>query len=164
MSSHSIYRALVIVCFVGAFFTPTLSYSEEAKAIADNPALEAQVMDIASELRCLVCQNETIAGSHADLALDLRNQIRQQLLEGKSKQEIMLYMVDRYGDFVLYKPPVQTNTFVLWFAPFILLIVGLFVLIRHTRLKPAPFLDPQSNEDDLERARQLLVANKKDSE
>lgn len=100
----------------------------EAKPIADNPELELKVKEITQELRCLVCQNESIADSHADLANDLRNQVREKLIQNQSKQEIIDYMVARYGDFVLYKPPLKTSTWALWLSPFLLLIVGLFVL------------------------------------
>jgi cytochrome c-type biogenesis protein CcmH len=133
-----------------------------AKPLADNPQLEAQVMEIAVQLRCLVCQNETIAGSHADLAIDLRNQIRTQLSEGKSERDILDYMVKRYGDFVLYKPPVKTNTLFLWFGPLLLLLFGLSVLVRHvSRQKTIP-VENDSPQNDLEQARELLSASRKD--
>ena len=138
-----------------------VGYGEEAKPLAANPALEAQVMNIAAELRCLVCQNETIAGSHADLALDLRSQIRQQLISGKSKQEIMAYMVERYGDFVLYKPPVQSNTWLLWFGPFLLLVVGFIMLVRYAH-NATRASEQTTDGDDLVRARDLLTIAEKE--
>lgn len=102
--------------------------ADAPSAVAD-PALEKRVMDISEELRCLVCQNQTIADSHAELAVDLRNQVREMLLQGKSESEIREYMVQRYGDFVLYRPPVKTTTWVLWVGPFVLLLAGLLVLM-----------------------------------
>ena len=89
-----------------------------------DPALEARVLAIAEELRCLVCQNETIAASHADLAVDLRNQIRVKLGEGQSKNQILDFMAERYGDFVLYRPRWQASTVLLWAGPFALLAVA----------------------------------------
>jgi cytochrome c-type biogenesis protein CcmH len=81
-------------------------------------------MAIATELRCLVCQNQTIADSHADLAVDLRQQIRELLKKGSTDQQVLSYMTDRYGDFVLYRPPVKTTTWFLWFGPGVLLVAG----------------------------------------
>lgn len=120
-----------------------------APPAAADPALEKRVLAIAAELRCLVCQNETIAASHADLAVDLRNQVRQMLLQGRSEREILDYMTDRYGDFVLYRPPVKTTTALLWFGPALLLVGGLLalwlVLRRRARLAPEAF---EADEED----------------
>jgi cytochrome c-type biogenesis protein CcmH len=115
---------------------------EAAPASAD-PVLEARVMALSSELRCLVCQNETIAASHADLAVDLRNQVREMLKRGASDREVMDYMTARYGDFVLYRPPLKSTTALLWFGPALLLVGGLgtlwWVLRRRSRLAPDRF-------------------------
>ena len=116
-------------------------WADDAQSLTQNPELEAKVMNIATELRCLVCQNETIAGSHADLAIDLRNQIRVQLTQGKSKQEIIDYMVARYGDFVLYNPPMKSNTLFLWLGPFALLIIGFILLFKLYKEVRYPVLD-----------------------
>jgi cytochrome c-type biogenesis protein CcmH len=97
----------------------------QASEIANpDPAIERRLKDLAEELRCLVCQNQTIADSNAPLALDLRNQIRAQIAQGRSDDEIRAYMVERYGDFVLYKPPFKANTALLWLAPVLLLAGG----------------------------------------
>ncbi len=93
-------------------------------------ALEARLKAMSQELRCLVCQNSTLADSDAPLAEDLRNEIRVQMRAGKSDQEIVDYLVARYGDFVRYRPPVNSNTVLLWFGPFLLLLIGGFVLYR----------------------------------
>ena len=106
---------------------PLLSSAQTGTYIADapaDPATEARLKDLAQELRCLVCQNQTIADSSADLAVDLRRVVRAQILEGKSDGDIKGYLVARYGDFVLYKPPVQGNTTLLWFGPFGFLFAG----------------------------------------
>src|SRR5205807_10485966 len=94
----------------------------------EDPQIEQRMKDLTEELRCLVCQNETLADSRADLAEDLRKQIREQMKAGKSDKEIIAYLTDRYGDFVLYKPPVKSTTYLLWFGPFVLLFAGIGVL------------------------------------
>jgi cytochrome c-type biogenesis protein CcmH len=115
---------------------------EAPPAVAD-PVLEARMQAIAIELRCLVCQNQTIADSNADLAVDLRNQVREMLKQGKSDREIIDYMTARYGDFVLYRPPVKTTTALLWFGPLVLLVGGLAILVlvlrRRSRMAAEAF-------------------------
>ena len=121
---------------------------------ADDAALDRRVMDLAAELRCLVCQNQSIAESNAGLAVDLRNQIREQLARGASEREVVDFMVARYGDFVLYRPPLKASTFFLWFGPFLLLIAGIYVLIR--RIRRQRTMNGQLSEADRLRAEQLL--------
>ena len=103
--------------------------AREAAPASDDPVLEKKMMRIAEELRCLVCQNQTIAESDADLAQDLRREVRSMLREGKSEDEVLQYMTQRYGDFVLYRPPVKDTTLVLWFGPAALLVGGLLALV-----------------------------------
>ncbi len=96
-------------------------------------AIEARLKSLSTELRCLVCQNTTLADSNAPLAEDLRKEIRELMQQGKSDEEVKAYLVERYGDFVLYRPPVQSNTMLLWFGPFIMLLIGaitLFVVLK----------------------------------
>ena len=107
---------------------PLAAGAKEAAPASDDPVLEARVMRIAAELRCLVCQNQTIADSHADLAQDLRQQVREMLQKGQSDAQIIDYMTQRYGDFVLYRPPVKSTTALLWFGPAVLMLGGLGVL------------------------------------
>ena len=121
---------------------------------AEDPALEKRVTQVASELRCLVCQNQTIADSNADLAQDLRNSIREQLKGGASEQDVIHFMVARYGDFVLYRPPLKASTVLLWFGPFLLLLAGAFVLVRRLRQRRAAA--PELSEAERERAARLL--------
>ena len=130
--------------------------AQEARPLAEDPVLEAKVMAIAEELRCLVCQNETIAASHADLAVDLRKQIRQKLQQGQSREQIVDFMVQRYGDFVLYKPPLKRSTWLLWGGPFVLLMVALAVLAVNIRRRRAAAAAAPLRADELERARRLL--------
>jgi len=101
--------------------------------VSEDPMLEKRVMALAEELRCLVCQNQTLADSHAALAIDLKNRIRELLREGKSEREVLDFMVQRYGDFVLYRPPLQASTALLWAGPFILLVVAVVGLIAWLR-------------------------------
>lgn len=129
--------------------------AREATPMASDPVLEARVMVIAEELRCLVCQNETIAASHADLAVDLRAQIRSKLAQGQTSQQILDFMVERYGDFVLYRPPLKPLTLLLWVGPFVLLLLAAGVLalnVRRLRRSATEALSPA----ELQRARQLL--------
>ncbi len=121
-------------CFVIAMLLAFSCFAKEAAPEADDPVLEARMVKIAAELRCLVCQNQTIADSHADLAQDLRRQVREQLRAGRSDREIIDYMTARYGDFVLYRPPFKATTALLWLGPALMLGGGAFVLwlvLRH---------------------------------
>ncbi len=106
------------------------AFAGEAKPLAEDPVLEARLKAMSQELRCLVCQNQTLSDSNAPLAEDLRREIRTQMREGKTDQEVIDYLVARYGDFVRYRPPVNNSTALLWFGPFFLLIIGGFVLYR----------------------------------
>jgi cytochrome c-type biogenesis protein CcmH len=119
----------------------------------EDPGLERRVTSLAHELRCLVCQNQTIADSNAPLAQDLRNQIREQLQDGKSEREVIDFMVARYGDFVLYRPPFKAATAALWTGPFVLLALGAWLLVRRVRKRAPP---PELTEAERRRAAQLL--------
>jgi cytochrome c-type biogenesis protein CcmH len=120
------------------------SFSEET-----NAQLERRVRDVAHELRCLVCQNQTLADSNAELAVDLRNTIREQLVRGASEGDVLDFMVARYGDFVLYRPPLKASTIALWAGPFVLLGLGAFFMLRRVRRRRSE-AQPLS---DAERAR-----------
>ena len=129
------------------------------RGLADNqPDLDQRVAAIAAELRCLVCQNQSIAESNADLAVDLRRQIREQLKEGRSERDVLDFMVQRYGDFVLYRPPLKASTFLLWGGPFLLLVLGIFLLARKIRSVRRPA--PQLSEAERARAAALLGTGK----
>ena len=143
---------LLVLCGV-------VAAAQEARPLAEDPVLEAKVMRIAEELRCLVCQNETIAASHADLAVDLRQQIRLKLQQGQSQAQIIDFMVQRYGDFVLYRPPVKRSTWLLWAGPFVLLGVALLGLGLAIRRRRGPAAAPLAAADS-ERARRLLGEEK----
>jgi cytochrome c-type biogenesis protein CcmH len=124
-----------------------------ALAQAD-PALDKRVAGLAHELRCLVCQNQTLAESNAALAVDLRNQIREQLQAGASEQDVIDFMVARYGDFVLYRPPFKATTLALWLGPFLLLALGIAVLVRRLLRRRVP--GAQLSDAERARAARLL--------
>src|SRR5213075_1889250 len=123
-------------------------------ALAQDAGLERRVANLAHEMRCVVCQNQTIAESNAPLAVDLRNQIREQLAAGKSEREVVDFMVARYGDFVLYRPPFKATTILLWAGPFIFLVAGFWFLLRYLRRREVPA--PQLSAEDRARAAKLL--------
>ena len=133
----------------GASAPATVKFEEPgAHLTAADPALEARMLAITGELRCLVCQNQTIADSHADLAVDLRQQVREMLQKGMTPEQIRKYMTDRYGDFVLYRPPLKTSTAVLWLGPAVLLAIALLALVVVIR-KRARLADDQFEPDPM---------------
>src|SRR6266568_5767153 len=122
----------------------------------DDVQLEQRMQALTQQLRCLVCRNETLADSPADVAEDLRRQIRDQMKAGKSDQEIVAFLHERYGDFVLYKPPVKSTTYLLWFGPFVLLIGGTFLLYQYVGRRRRMIADKPLTEEERKRAEELL--------
>jgi cytochrome c-type biogenesis protein CcmH/NrfF len=143
-----------------ALFFCTALFAKEAESITADPVLEARVMKLSEELRCLVCQNQTIADSQAGLAIDLKNQVREQLRQGRADKEVIDYMVQRYGDFVLYRPPLKTTTWLLWGGPFLLLLGGASLLLYSLTKRKAQIKDKPLSGDDHKRALALLNDNK----
>jgi len=143
-----------LIAAVMLLATAIPAWASEAQPTAADVVLEKRVMTLAEELRCLVCQNQTIADSHAPLAVDLRNQVREKLSAGMSEREIIDYMVARYGDFVLYRPPIKATTMLLWFGPPLLLLLGLWLFAR-TIFRRRAIAAPLSP-DEQARARALL--------
>lgn len=133
-----------------------LVFAQAANSPADDAELDDRVKELSQQLRCLVCQNETLADSQADLATDLKRQIREQMKAGKSDKEILVFLTDRYGDFVLYRPPVKATTYLLWFGPFILLGGGLFALFRYIKYRGEQIHEEPLSADDHRRALKLL--------
>lgn len=132
--------------------------AKEARPSAADPALEERVMKLSRELRCLVCQNETLADSRADLAEDLRVQIREQMKAGKSDKEIINYLTTRYGKFILYNPPVDPTTYLLWFGPFVLLLAGLLLLFRYVKQRSGLIAESPLSTEERRRAEALLAS------
>lgn len=148
-----------IVIFITVLLGAWVSVSaKEAQPSAADPVLEERVMKLSRELRCLVCQNETLADSRADLAVDLRNQIREQMKAGKSDKEIIAYLTDRYGKFVLYRPPVDPTTYLLWFGPFILLLAGLVLLFHYVKQRSGLIAESPLSSEERRRAEALLAS------
>ncbi len=138
------------------FSAASNAWAKEAEPLAEDPALEKRVMALAEDLRCLVCQNESLAGSHAPLAVDLRQQIREQMKAGKSDKEIVAFMTERYGDFVLFRPPVKTSTYLLWFGPFLLLAVGIYVQLLYLKRRREQVREKPLSEAERKRVEALL--------
>ncbi|HEX7811080.1 MAG TPA: cytochrome c-type biogenesis protein [Burkholderiales bacterium] len=130
--------------------------AKEAAPAADDPVLERRAMKLASELRCLVCQNQSLADSNADLAIDLKNQVRSQIREGRTDAEIREYMVERYGDFVLYSPPWKPTTVLLWVGPFVLMVAGALALVVYMRNRRGRVVTTELTAEERARAQTLL--------
>ncbi len=146
-------RKLLILLFC---LLPTFSYAGQAKDLAEDPVLEKRMIGLAEKLRCLVCQNESLASSHAELAEDLRREVREQMAQGKSDKEIIDYLVARYGDFVLYEPPMKSYTLLLWFGPFALLLIGAGVLVFQLRKRRKTVQESELTPEAQQRAAALL--------
>ncbi len=141
-------------------FLLPVSWAKEAVPVAEDPEVERRMVTLSEDLRCLVCQNETIAASRADFANDLRREIREQMKANKSDKEIVDFMVARYGDFVLYRPPVKSTTLFLWFGPFIFLLVGATALFVYLKRRRKQVEDPVLTEQQLKQAETLLKEGK----
>jgi cytochrome c-type biogenesis protein CcmH len=148
---------LLAVLLAAMLALPCTVRAKEAPPAAADPVLEARVQRIAAELRCLVCQNQTIADSNADLAQDLRRQVREMIARGQTDAQIIDFMTARYGDFVLYRPPLRASTALLWFGPAALLIGGVIVLVivlrRRSRMAPEAFEPDDDVLDDVAKVR-----------
>lgn len=127
----------VLFAVLGLWLAATGASAGEAVPMAQDPKVEARLLAISEELRCLVCQNETLAASRAELANDLRKEVRRMIVEGKTDADIKDYLVARYGDFVLYRPPVKSTTWLLWFGPLIILVVSIVALLAYLRKRKA---------------------------
>jgi len=130
--------------------------AREAAPLAQDEATEKRLVAISTELRCLVCQNESLSGSHAELANDLRREIRTLIQQGKSDAEIMDFMVSRYGDFVRYRPPLKGTTLLLWFGPGLLLVGGLGALLIYLRRRSKAINDSPLSTEEQQQAERLL--------
>jgi cytochrome c-type biogenesis protein CcmH len=155
---QTVISGLLLACAITSASAQAQSVGapREAKPMANNPSVEARLVDISQELRCLVCQNESLASSHAELADDLRREVRDLIVQGKTDTEIKTFLVDRYGDFVLYRPEVKPLTWVLWFGPFLLLLLAVFALGAYLRQRKKQVPSLALNEAQRARAEQLL--------
>jgi len=130
--------------------------AKEAVPMAKDPVVELRMNELAEELRCLVCQNQSLAASDSDFANDLRREIRDMIYRGLSDQEIVEFMVQRYGDFILFRPPVKSTTILLWFGPLLLMVIGLGILYLTLRRRRRAITDTPLSADELKRAESLL--------
>lgn len=140
---------------------PGYAMAGEAQDLAKDPVMEKRMVGLAENLRCLVCQNESLASSHADLAEDLRREVRELMQKGMTDQEIKDYLVARYGDFVLYEPPVKSFTLLLWLGPFLLLLAGMGVLVFQVRNRRKTVTETKLSPEAQARAASLLNDEKR---
>lgn len=146
-------RAMLWLLMALAWSAQAVVQAPEAEGA---PAVEQRLRVLSSELRCLVCQNQSLADSHADLAIDLRNQVREQIKAGKSDEQIRKWLTDRYGDFVLYRPPLKMTTVLLWVGPGLLLVAALAGLFLTLRRRQAQLQQAPLSEEERARADALL--------
>ena len=135
--------------------------AKDAMPLAEDPVVEQRLVIISEELRCLVCQNESLAGSRSDLAMDLRRELRVLIKQGKTDAEIREFMVSRYGDFVLYRPPVKPSTWLLWAGPFALMVLGVVALFVYLRRRNVDIGTDVLTDDERKRADALLQEGEK---
>lgn len=152
----AVHTALVLVLALSMRATPVLA--ADARPVAEDPQLEARVVRVSEELRCLVCQNQTIADSNAKLAKDLRREVREMLVQGKSDAEVREFMVKRYGDFILYRPPFQWTTLLLWMGPFVLLLAAVWIHRRLVTRRSEVLASRALSEKEQERLQALIGA------
>ena len=158
--THSRLLALLLLCLLSSFATAQV---QEQDRPSDDPVIEQRLAKLSHELRCLQCQNQTLADSPAGLATDLRNEIRAQMNAGKSDEEIKTFLTQRYGDFILYKPRVTFTTYLLWFGPFVLLLGGLYVLYLYIKQRRELIPEQPLSADEHRRAEELLAASGKET-
>ena len=149
------YLLILLICLL-----PTFSYAGEAKDLAEDPVLEQRMVKLAENLRCLVCQNESLASSRSDLAKDLRQEVREKMKQGMSDKEIVDFLVSKYGDFVLFDPPMKSYTILLWYGPFALLLIGLVGLVFQLRKRKTAIPETQLSAEQVQRAAALLNSPK----
>ena len=149
------FLPVLLICLLAPM---TMAQVQEEDIPSGDPVIEQRLADLSKELRCLQCQNQTLAESPAGLATDLRREIRAQMKAGKSDQEIVAFLTQRYGDFILYRPRVTFTTYLLWFGPFVLLLAGLYVLFRYIKQRRDFIPEKPLTADEHRRAEQLLAS------
>lgn len=149
-------RLIYVIVLLGLLISVAGFTSAKEAQPNEDPQIEKRMKALTEQLRCLVCQNETLADSRAELAEDLRKQVREQIKAGKSDKEIIDYLTARYGDFVLYNPPVKSTTYLLWFGPFVLLIGGTVILFRFLKQRRAMIHEEPLSVDERKQAEEIL--------
>lgn len=170
LKDHDLYSFVVarqlngikrlVILFLLFLIIPSIGWSKEAIPVAEDPEIEKRMLMLTTDLRCLVCQNESIADSRADFSNDIRREIREQIKANKTDQEIVQFLVDRYGDFVLYNPPLKPTTILLWSGPIILFLIGFGSLIAYLRRRRERVEEVSLSETQLKKAETLLNENK----
>ena len=154
---------LLILSTIALACAANITFAKDAAPLADDPVTEQRLIAISEEMRCLVCQNESLAGSRSDLANDLRREIRVLIVEGKTDEQIRNFMVERYGDFVLYRPPVKPITWLLWIGPFVILLAGIIGLMVYLRRRNQSMPSATLSAEDNQRIDALLQDAKSSS-
>jgi cytochrome c-type biogenesis protein CcmH len=149
------FVSILLICLLTSVIVAQV---QEEEIPSDDPVIEQRLANLSKQLRCLQCQNQTLADSPAGLAADLRREIRVQMKAGKSDQEIIAFLTQRYGDFILYKPRVTFTTYLLWFGPFVLLLGGLYVLFRYIKQRRDLITEKPLSADEHRRAEELLAS------
>src|SRR5215204_7301004 len=147
--------ALLLLCL---FCSIAIAQVQEEERPSDDPVIEARLAKLSKELRCLQCQNQTLADSPAGLAADLRREIREQMKAGKSDQQIVAFLTQRYGDFILYRPRVTFTTYLLWFGPFVLLLAGLYGLFHYIKVRRDFIPEKPLSAEERLRAEEMLAS------
>jgi cytochrome c-type biogenesis protein CcmH len=153
--------ALLLLLLLPSFAAMAQVQTEDQPS--DDPVIEQRLAKLSHELRCLQCQNQTLADSPSDLAADLRREIRAQMKAGKSDQEIIAFLTQRYGQFILYRPRVTPLTYLLWFGPFVLLLGGLVILFRYIKQRRDQITEQPLTAEDRRRAEDMLTASRKET-
>jgi len=153
--------ALLLLLLLPSFAAMAQVQTEDQPS--DDPLIEQRLAKLSHELRCLQCQNQTLADSPSDLAADLRREIRAQMKAGKSDQEIIAFLTQRYGQFILYRPRVSPLTYLLWFGPFVLLLGGLVILFRYIKQRRDQITEQPLSAEDRRRAEEMLTSSRKES-
>ncbi|MEI2767592.1 MAG: cytochrome c-type biogenesis protein [Nitrosomonas sp.] len=151
----------LVFAFLALMLASTLGWSKEAVPVAEDPEVEKRMLALTMDLRCLVCQNESIADSRADFSNDMRREIRQKIKENKSDEEIIQFLVDRYGDFVLYNPPIKPTTIMLWFGPILLFVIGFISLLTYLKRRREQIEEVPLSEAEQKKAEVLLGEKKR---
>ncbi len=159
LNSHFLSSWRISLVFtLGLVFFVQISFANEAIPVAEDPILEKRLIELSENLRCLVCQNESLAGSRADFANDLRREIREQMKANKSDEEIIDFLVARYGDFVLYNPPFKPTTILLWLGPILLFLGAILALVLYLRRRRSlVFEEPQQLSESQQLEAETLI-------
>ena len=158
--THSRLLASLLLCLLASFAMAQVQTEDQPSG---DPVIEQRLAKLSHELRCLQCQNQTLADSPSGLAADLRREIRAQMKAGKSDQEVIAFLTQRYGQFILYRPRVTPMTYLLWFGPFVLLLAGLLVLFRYIKQRRDEITEQPLTAEDRRRAEEMLSSSRKET-